>query len=286
MTVPGGQEQDVVLSAEEVEAMADAIVEVLADFVPLCNDSEFQAIDRARAYAQELASMVIALRVRADQAEQLLAAGEGRVREIVDDVLLQRADRAVAEAESLRRRVTAAETAMYEIVKRSRRYYAGAASRAQAMGEITNIANDVLASAALDAADATQERRAAVEAAREQRDERMMSAVTIYGASDDLIEIEGDLEEEFYVRNYSGREPVLLAFGDGTLLSIDMDPFGVWRISCTAHGTAFFEHDEDPGDDENRYSDRVTLTGDLRWVLGAETSILHKIPAAPSGGVG
>lgn len=105
-----------------------------------------------------------------------------------------------------------------------------------------------------------------------------MSTVTIYGASDDLIEIEGDLSEEFSLGSDAGR----LALGDGTILDFRCDTFGVWRFTRAVKGAGTaYHHDEDPGDDENRYSDRVTLTGDLRWIALLETEApLHPIGAS------
>lgn len=105
-----------------------------------------------------------------------------------------------------------------------------------------------------------------------------MSQVTIYGASDDLIEIEGDLNEEFNP-SYDG-DGMLLAFGDGTVLDVRYDDGGIWRITQRIAGSATFEKDENPASDEERYSDRVTLTGDLRWALAAEHPVLHKVSEA------
>lgn len=102
-----------------------------------------------------------------------------------------------------------------------------------------------------------------------------MATVTIYGVSDDLIEIEGDLNEEIDPLNED--EGVLLAFGDGTILEVRYDDAGVWRVTQRIAGSATFDKDENPADDEDRYSDRVTLTGDLRWVVAAEKPTLHKI---------
>lgn len=108
-----------------------------------------------------------------------------------------------------------------------------------------------------------------------------MAQVTIYGASDDLIEVDGDLSEEF---SLPGDDKAILAFGDGSVLAVNYDEFGVWRIHRILTGSALYEHDEDPGNDESRYSDRVTLTGDLRWVLCApdDETKLHKIEAKAS----
>ena len=91
-----------------------------------------------------------------------------------------------------------------------------------------------------------------------------MSTVTVSGASDDLIEIEGDLSEEFN----GSEEPRWLAFSDGTLLTIQYGVGGgFWRISVLAQGTCAVTKVEgtDEGDD---YSDKVTLHGaDLSWVV-------------------
>lgn len=89
-----------------------------------------------------------------------------------------------------------------------------------------------------------------------------MATVTVYGASDDLIEVEGDLKEEF--SGYEGTH--YLAFSDGTLLSVKYDDGGLWRINRLVQGSAACVKVEatDPEDD---YSDKVTLTGALAWVV-------------------
>lgn len=105
-----------------------------------------------------------------------------------------------------------------------------------------------------------------------------MSMVTVYGASDDLIEVEGHLSEEFNPSDHNGETSMLLAFGDGTVLLVSYTDTGIWRIRRTYTGTAVYAMDEDPGDLVDRYSDRVTLSGDLRWVMAAEHPTLHLIP--------
>ena len=91
-----------------------------------------------------------------------------------------------------------------------------------------------------------------------------MSTVTVSGASDDLIEIKGDLSEEFN----GSEEPRWLAFSDGTLLTIQYGVGGgFWRISVLAKGTAAIMK-KDGTDEESDYSDSMTLTGDdLAWVV-------------------
>ena len=101
-----------------------------------------------------------------------------------------------------------------------------------------------------------------------------MSKVLVYGASDDLIEIEGDLSEEF---NPSGNnEMCYLAFSDGTVLSVAYDRSGVWRINRVQAGTSAYEKREGTGPDED-YSDHVTLHGDdLRWATLGSCLVTQK----------
>lgn len=97
-----------------------------------------------------------------------------------------------------------------------------------------------------------------------------MSALTIYGASDDLIEIEGDIDEEFnYDARFPGDEDVkqYLAFSDGTLLTSRYDDDGIWRFGLLATGRANFSKVEGA---DNDHSDRVTLDlpdGEFTWVV-------------------
>lgn len=89
--------------------------------------------------------------------------------------------------------------------------------------------------------------------------------VAVFGASDDLIELEGSIREEFSPSDAD--EPTYLAFSDGTVLSVLYAKDGCWRVNRVAIGTAQYEKVEAKGDDSPDYSDRATLTGDLRWVV-------------------
>lgn len=97
-----------------------------------------------------------------------------------------------------------------------------------------------------------------------------MSEVKVSGASDDIINIDGAISEEFSCWGGDDPEPRFLAFSDGTLLSIQYGVGGgLWRINRLSAGTAEYEKVEATDEDEN-YSDVVTLRGDLRWVVMGE----------------
>jgi hypothetical protein len=99
-------------------------------------------------------------------------------------------------------------------------------------------------------------------------------SVTVYGASDDLIEIEGDIREEFNWIPEDG-ETRVLAFSDGTLLWVLYDADGIWRIGNMVGGSAKFEKVE--GDVEEDTPDKVTLSGvDIKWVVLGEDSAIRK----------
>ena len=91
----------------------------------------------------------------------------------------------------------------------------------------------------------------------------------VYGSSDDLIEIDGDINEEFV---YDG-EGGFLAFSDGTLLAVEYSDTGIWRFGPLNHGSAEYANDAATEDDGHRdnylpaYSDIVTLQGDFLWVV-------------------
>ncbi len=88
--------------------------------------------------------------------------------------------------------------------------------------------------------------------------------VEIYGASDDLIVIEGPIGDEFSPTSDEG--PSFVAFSDGTLLSIEYGDSGIWRISPMVMGSASYAHDPGTSPD-GHYTDRVTLVGILDWVV-------------------
>ncbi len=95
--------------------------------------------------------------------------------------------------------------------------------------------------------------------------------IWIRGVSDDLIEIEGDIEEEF---NTKAGETSILAFSDGTVLNVIYDDLGMWRIFIVAIGKCNLKKVEAISADSN-YSDVVRLEGeDIQWVVfGSEIAM-------------
>lgn len=90
-------------------------------------------------------------------------------------------------------------------------------------------------------------------------------SVTVYGASDDLIEVDGDVREEFYALSDDGDDGGLLAFSNGVVLDVRYRN-GVWRIAPII-GASRVEIEFAPEDDDDQYSDRATLTEDVKWVV-------------------
>jgi hypothetical protein len=94
-----------------------------------------------------------------------------------------------------------------------------------------------------------------------------MDELIIYGASDDLIEIEATAfrDEEFNVYLAAPTDSLFLGVSDGTLFRVRYDEDGIWRFTPIVVGSA--DITTEPGVDDRRYSDRVTMTGEnLTWV--------------------
>jgi hypothetical protein len=100
--------------------------------------------------------------------------------------------------------------------------------------------------------------------------------VTVYGASDDLVELDGAVYEEFTYRgdeDRNGTRGDLVAFSDGTVIRIvfDGDDRGNWRITPVARGTATLTIEQVAETDEGT-TDRAVLDpgpdGDpIRWAV-------------------
>lgn len=101
-----------------------------------------------------------------------------------------------------------------------------------------------------------------------------MGQVKLFGYSDDLIEVEGDIEEEF---SWSADSDAtrLIVVSDGHVFRVRYDEDGIWRFSVAASGTSSMTKVE--GIDDDTYSDVITLEGDdLDWVVFDDRFIKQK----------
>lgn len=92
----------------------------------------------------------------------------------------------------------------------------------------------------------------------------------IYGASDDLIEVEGDIRGE--ISAYFD-EPIFVACSNGTLVRIVYD--GTWSISKVFGDGKNIHSAEFPGDGHRedgtpKYSDVYQIDDKVDWVVGGK----------------
>ena len=90
-----------------------------------------------------------------------------------------------------------------------------------------------------------------------------MKTITVCGYSDDLVSIGGDIRHEIDALDV---ESTKLSFSEGTVLTVVYDADGCWRVNRIEEGTAKMEKVEADGADTDNYSDRVTITGDIKWI--------------------
>lgn len=82
----------------------------------------------------------------------------------------------------------------------------------------------------------------------------------IYGISDDLIEVEGDLREEFNPKGNAG----YLACSNGLLFSWHYDFDGNWRFTYYSGPKEHLQiHDIDPNEG---YSEVIDISEPMAWV--------------------
>ena len=101
-------------------------------------------------------------------------------------------------------------------------------------------------------------------------------ATKIYGASDDLIEFEGDVAGE---AGYSGHDRdddkppgCLVVCSDGTVLRVHYGkPMhgGVWLVELVNRGLLFERIDVCVDEDATPYSDVAHFGGGLKWAIKA-----------------
>lgn len=99
-------------------------------------------------------------------------------------------------------------------------------------------------------------------------------ATKVYGRSDDLIEVEGDLTGE--VGHYESSEDgqgCLLMFNDGTLLQVKYGKpqGGIWAITVVQEGALFDRLEICTNEDADPYSDVVHLKDGIKLAFAAKS---------------
>ena len=92
----------------------------------------------------------------------------------------------------------------------------------------------------------------------------------VFGCSDDLIEISGDLCDE--VNFYDGEKPALITFSDGTLLAVRYGKPGclsIWAIDLIRAGDLFNRIEVCLSEDDDPYSDQAFFDDGLKWAYVA-----------------
>lgn len=90
----------------------------------------------------------------------------------------------------------------------------------------------------------------------------------VYGASDDLIEFDGDVSGE----TGGGDEESLAVFSDGTILVVKYGKpglGGVWHITMLNKGLLFTGIDVCMDEDADPYSDVANFADGLKWAYVA-----------------
>ena len=95
----------------------------------------------------------------------------------------------------------------------------------------------------------------------------------IYGASDDLIEFEGDISGE--VSEYGtdeNNQGVLIILSDNTILEVKYGKMemGIWEIKARKKGELFEKIEECNDEDGKIYSDVAHFKDGLRWAYSAK----------------
>lgn len=87
--------------------------------------------------------------------------------------------------------------------------------------------------------------------------------LTIYGASDDLIEIEGDIRDEFSA--YDLPDSAIIVCSDGAAFRVRYDDDGCWRFTPIGAMRPGWTKTEATGPDAD-YSDRLECAHSIAWV--------------------
>lgn len=97
-------------------------------------------------------------------------------------------------------------------------------------------------------------------------------ATKVYGASDDLIEIEGDYSGEVDCCGTDDQDKgVLLVFSDGTLLESKYGKNGdaIWEVKLIKRGSLFKSITPCVDEDAKLHSDVAEFADGIKWVYAA-----------------
>lgn len=86
--------------------------------------------------------------------------------------------------------------------------------------------------------------------------------LTVTGASDDIIQIKGDIQEEF---DRFDSEGDYLAFSDGTVLKAVYDQDGIWRFNLINKGTLYQDKIEGIVTDDT--NDVIKFADGIKWCV-------------------
>lgn len=99
-------------------------------------------------------------------------------------------------------------------------------------------------------------------------------ATKVYGVSDDLVELEGDVDGEVACYGTDDRgHGVLVMFSDATVLEVKYGKNydAVWEVKCLKKGTLFLRIDPCDGDgDTDQDSDVAHFADGLKWAYAAK----------------
>jgi len=89
----------------------------------------------------------------------------------------------------------------------------------------------------------------------------------IYGASDDLIEFEGDVNGEVGAWDASEKRPANVACSDGTILKFlyAPDDAAIWKIAVIERGSLFDHLEICTDENANPYSDIACFSDGLKY---------------------
>ncbi len=98
-------------------------------------------------------------------------------------------------------------------------------------------------------------------------------ATRIFGASDDLIELEGDVKGEVSAFGTDDADHgVLVVCSDGTVTEVKYGKNGkaIWEIKVLEKGQLFDRIEPGTDEDADPYSDQVFLREGLKWAYVAK----------------